>query len=78
MPRLNNDVRNQVIGMLNEGMSANVVSRHFGRTRKTIERLWRRVRVTGNVVNRPRSGRPCVTTVANDRYIILQYPITGV
>ena len=47
-------------------------------TRKTIERLWRRVRVTGNVVNRPRSGRPCVTTVANDRYIILQYPITGV
>ena len=29
MPRLNNDERNQAIGMLNAGMSATVVSRHF-------------------------------------------------
>ena len=42
MPRLNNDKQNQAIGMLNSGTSATVVSRHFGYTRKTIERLWRR------------------------------------
>ena len=34
MTRLNNDERNQAIRMLNAGMSATVVSRHFGCTRK--------------------------------------------
>ena len=37
MPRLNNDERNQAVGMLNAGMLATVVSRHFGCTWKTIE-----------------------------------------
>ena len=73
MPRLNNDERNQAIGMLNAGMSATIVSRHFGCTRKTIERLWRRFHVTGNVVDGPGSGRPCVTTAADDPYIVLQH-----
>ena len=35
MPRLNNDERNQAIGILNAGMSATVLSRHF----RAIERL---------------------------------------
>ena len=69
MLRLNNEA----IGMLNAGMSATVVSRHFGCTRKTIERLQRRFRVTGNVDDRPRSGRPRVTTAADDGYIVLQH-----
>ena len=73
MPRLNNDERNQANGMLNAGMSATVVSRHFGCTRKTIERLRRRLRVTGNVADRLLSGRPRVTTAADDRYIVLQH-----
>ena len=73
MPRLNNDKRNQAIGMLNAGMSATVVSRHFGCTRKTIERLRRRFRVTGNLADRPRSGRPHATTATDDRYIVLQH-----
>ena len=73
MPRINNDERNQAIGMPNAGMSAIVVSWHFGCTRKTIERLRRRFRVTGNVADRPRSGRPRVTTAADDRYIVLQH-----
>ena len=37
MPRLNSDEWNQAVGMLNAGMSATVVSRHFGCTGKTIE-----------------------------------------
>ena len=73
MPRLNNDERNQAIGMLNAGTSATVVSRHFGCTRRTIERLRRRSRVTENVADSPRSGRPRVTTAADDRYIVLQH-----
>ena len=73
MPRLNNDERNQTIGIVNAGTSATVVLRHFGCTRKTIERLRRRFRVTGNVADRPRSGRPRVTTAVDDRYIVLQH-----
>ena len=69
MPRLNNDERNQAIGMLNAGMSATVVSQHIDCTRKTIAGLLRRCRVTGNLADRPRSGRTRVTTVAYDRYI---------
>ena len=73
MPRLNNDERNQAIEMLNAGMSATVVSQHFGCTRKTIKRLRRRIRVTGNVADCPRSGRQRVTTAADDCYIIMQH-----
>ena len=50
-----------------------VVLRHFGCTRKTIERLRRQFRVTGNVADRPRSGRPRATTAADDGYIVLQH-----
>ena len=78
MPRLNNDERNQAqVGMLYAGMSATVVSRHFGCTRKTIELLQRRFLVTGNVADRPRSGRPRVTTAADDGYIVLQHLRNG-
>ena len=73
MPRFNNIERNQAIGMLNVGMSATVASRHFGCTRKTIERLRRRFHVTGNVADRPLSGRPRVTTAGDNRYIVLQH-----
>ena len=73
MPRLNNDKRNQAIGMLNLGTSPTFVSRHFGCTRKTIERLRRRFRFTGNVADRPRSAGPRLTTAADDRYIVLQH-----
>ena len=73
MLRLNTDERNQAIGTLNAVMLATVVSRHFGRTRKTIRRLRRRFRITGNVADRPRSGRLRVTTAADDHYIVLQY-----
>ena len=73
MPRRNNDERNQAIEMLNASMSATVVSRHFGCTRKTIKHLQRQFHVTGNIADHPRSGRPCVTTAADDRYIVLQH-----
>ena len=49
MPRLNNDERNQAIGILSASISVTVVSQHFGCNRKTIEHLLRRFCVTGNV-----------------------------
>ena len=73
MPRLNNDKRNQAIGRLNAGMLATVVLRLFGCSRKTIEGLRRQFPVTGNVADRHRSGRPRVTTAADDRKIVLQH-----
>ena len=73
MPRLDNDEQNQAIGMLNAGTSATVVFRHFGCTRKTIERLQRRFRVKGNIADRPRRGRLRVITAADDRYIVLHH-----
>ena len=71
MPRANNDERNQAIEMLNAGMSATVVLQQLGCTRKTIERLRRQFRVTGNVADRLRSGSPCVTTAADDSHMVL-------
>ena len=70
MPRLNNDERNQAIGMLNAGMSSTLVLRYFGCTPNTIKRLRRRFRATGNVADYPRSGRPHVTTAVDDCYIV--------
>ena len=67
MPRLNNDELNQTVGMLIAGISATVVSEHFGCTRKTIDRLWRQLRVTGIVADRSQNGRPRVTTAAECR-----------
>ena len=76
IPRLD-DERNQAIGVLNAGISATVVSRHYGCIRKTIERLRRRFRVTGNVVDRLRSGRPCVATAADDHLAARKYRLTA-
>ena len=50
--------------MLNAGILATVVPRHFGCTRKTVECSRRRFRVTGNVADRPRSGRPLLPMIA--------------
>ena len=54
--------------MLNACISATV-----GCTPKTIKRLQKRFRVTGNVADLPQSGRTCVTTAADERYIVLQH-----
>ena len=73
MPRLNNDERNQAVGLLNAGTSVTVVSQHIGFTQKTIERLRRRFRVTASIADRPRNGRSRVATAADDSHIVLQH-----
>ena len=46
---------------------------HFGVNVYTIERLVRRLRDTGRVTDRPRSGRPRVTSQRQDRTIRLSH-----
>lgn len=51
------------------GASHSQIARTFGCTRVCITRLFQRLRQTGQTSDRPRSGRPRVTTPQEDRYI---------
>ena len=73
MPRLLEAERNRAIGMLQAGASAVDVSRLFNCSRNTVHELVRRFRLTGNVHDRPRSGRPRVTSQQDDRHIVLTH-----
>ena len=61
--------RERAIGVLTAGMSARDVARHFQRDESTIRRLLNRFQQTGNVADRPRSGRPRKTTLRKDRFL---------
>ena len=57
--------------LLMQGQRQQQVARHFDVS--TIERLVRRLRETGRVADRPRSGRPRVTSQRQDRAIRLAH-----
>ena len=61
--------RDRAIGMLTAGMSERDVAGHFKRHESTISRLLNTFQQTGNVVDRPRSGRPRKTTPREDRFL---------
>jgi transposase len=61
------------LGMLEVGIRQDHVARLLGCTQGTISNLVRRFRQSGSVDDRGRSGRPRVTTVRQDRYIVLQH-----
>lgn len=67
MPRLAQPERDRAIGMLQAGRGCAAVARVFGVHRSTITRLAERYHVTGSSNDRPRTGRPRVTTAAQDR-----------
>ena len=67
MPRLSEAERNQAIGMLQAGVSAVDVSRTCNCGCNTVHELVRRFRLTGDVHDRPRSGRPRATSQRDDR-----------
>ena len=73
MARLTEVQRGQAIQMLMQGQLQNQVARHFGVNVSTIERLVRRLRETGRLADRPRSGRPRVTSRRQDRYIVVSH-----
>ena len=69
MPRVNAHLREHALGMLQGGMRTANVARAIHFNVHTVRRLRRRYRETGQTADHPRSGRPRVTTPAQDRYI---------
>ena len=73
MPRLTEVQRCQVIALLMQGQRQQEVALQFGVDVSTIERLVRPLKDTGNDADRPRQGRPRVTTPRQDRAIHLAH-----
>ena len=73
MPQLSEVHRGQAIEMLMQGQLQNQVAGHFGVNVSTKERLVRRLQETGGLADRPRSGRPRVTSRRQDRYIVVSH-----
>ena len=73
MASLSINLRNIAIGRLHAGESQSQVARHLNVHQSTISRLWHRFQATGSVEDRHRSGRPRVTTAAEDRFIRLRH-----
>ena len=59
----------QAVGMHNRGFSHRRVAYHFRVNHSIIVRLMQRFCQTGNVTDRPRAGRPHITTLREDRLI---------
>ena len=73
MVRLTDVQRGRAIALLMQGQRQQQVANHFGVNVSTIERLVRRLRETGHLADRPRSGRPRVTSRRQDRKIRLAH-----
>ena len=71
MPRFTENQRHHAIDILQAGLTQNIVARHFGVHRNTMQSLLRRFRQSGNTRDRQRSGRPRVTSHQQDNHIRL-------
>ena len=71
MPRLSALDKARAIGQLEVGIHQHVVDQNFGVGHSTVYRLRQTFREKGDVNDRPRSGRPRVTTPAEYRNIRL-------
>ncbi|KAG2460139.1 NEDD1 protein, partial [Polypterus senegalus] len=73
MPRVPAHLRERALGMLQGGMRTADVARAINCHVRTETRLRQRYRETGRTADHPRSGRPRVTTPAQDRYIRISH-----
>lgn len=71
--KLSREQRLRALGRLEAGEPAAQVARAFNVHEQTIRRLRHRHAQTGSVDDRPRSGRPRVTTRRQDRLILLRH-----
>ena len=69
MPSVPAHLRERALGMLQGGMRTADVARAINCYVRTVRCLRQRYSETGWTADRPRSGRPRVTTPAQDRYI---------
>ena len=70
MPRIPNNLRERAMAMLDAGMSTEYVARHVGCSSRAIPNIRVIFRTTGSTNDSPRRGRPCVTTLSQDSYIM--------
>lgn len=61
--------RTRIVVLRQQGLSMRDIARQVGRTHSDVIRTWNRFQESGNVNDRPRSGRPRSTTAAQDRYL---------
>ena len=73
MPHLSENERPHAVGVLDTGMPQNVVAMCLGVHRNTIQSLSISYQQTGNIRDRPRSGRPCVMSRRQGNHIRLVY-----
>ena len=73
MPRLSNDECNRAVTMLLQGATQQKVATALGVHQTTVHRLQGRLVQFGNTNDRPRSGRPRVTTARQDRLMRLAH-----
>ena len=59
----------RALGCIDAGMRSRQVARRFRTSHQTINRIVQRYRHSGQFKDLPRSGRPRVTTRAEDRYV---------
>ena len=57
--------------MVQDGMTHQAITDHFNVSRITISSLMIRLRQTGRANERPRNGRPHMTSQRQDRYLLL-------
>ena len=68
-PGMTFEQRERAIGMLTTGMSKRDIAQHFQRHESTISQLLDKFQQTGNVADRPRSGRPRKSMPWEDRFL---------
>jgi hypothetical protein len=71
MPQLRQNDREQGVGMVQAGMTHQALADHFNVSRITIPMLMIRLRQTDRTNDRPRNGRPRVTSQRQDRHLRL-------
>ena len=73
MPRIPKHLRERAIGMLETGALTEEVFVQVGSSVQAVRSLRRRFVQTGSMQDLPCSGRPGVTTPAQDRFILNQH-----
>ena len=71
MPRLRQNDHERAVGIVQTGITRQVVADHFNVSRITISRLMIRLRQTGRTNDRPRNDRPRVTSQYQNRHLRL-------
>ena len=73
MPRLSDSDRNRIIGEIRAGIKPSEVALRYNVHRSAVYRLMNKFTQDGDVVDRPRSGRPRVTDAREDRAMLMEH-----